>query len=1184
MSSQTVYFTNPAVIANLVNNDTQFSSQIQSMSGAIANLKWNVVTSQNWTAQSNTNYIWNLADTRSTVVGSAIVTFPAAPNDGDFIEILDGLGTWGNCLYTNIGLNMNGKALVGMTATGTVTTTSCQGGFRDYRKGSVLFTYNSSSNTWFANGSVGTSMSTEYAEVANETIDPWTGWWMFTTQTVSLFTGITGKVGTQTLNNGQRNASLTYAYIDATTYPISVTLYSNYYDDPSAAGAVYARCFEYYTTGSVVDTTTLVHINSAVGSQANVPSTKYFAGAINNTQGGGFRLQSDRTVCTVTFNSLIPNFNAKVDNQEAIMKKLLSRPGYTQKAPVESKMNRFNNSFDYAGQNYDDPRVMFREMMQTAIYDSNPQTQQSASGSNRFQYQNDDGYYLGNTGPYGFAPGTMAALQLLETFLSPEGFTVTTPIHAIVKSYSGPTVSQPGGGSTELTTVFTKGCPFVARGANVTIAGLTGTWATLNGYYPNGVSVSEGISFNQRKFCYSDHMDLEQTNGNYTGTLTYMFNRFNLIKDTHNIISDINETGPFKNFATNFGSSGTVSATYKVYATMPYNEFIAALEAFSKYVWGDITHTGDRSIYVEKATGAANVGRLATNWHMLYPGASNPLYTIESGATTMRNGGNTPSSEYVNYSQRYKNDPYQIVDAVYNQIIAPNPSQQISNLPMVVQNYLTGAKSLWVGLDGIDTTKPFAYSSYTGYYDQAGSALRLRNISYTGYTGGTKFISKLFNWGCVPTGAGPFDSNPDWRYWTPYFTSAQPTGVQSAIENARNVQTLYVCGLIKPEYTVFTGYPGWSGATGPRKVGYFYTNRTEIFFGNLPYTSPFAPAIDPSNPTGPYDVKLATGTNKPFSAAITQIYSAVFQYLVKELQCDCIILDERFNIGGRGTEGIEISEFFGGDRNGSKVFLRRPDNGFGALQDPDNYTWPLNAVTILNAANQRLNVSTNEINYPGCVFRGTGTSYTDAKKLVMLVGAGSLSNGSRFQRNFFGDNFDKKLGNNTIVKFIGSTDSRFQGTSTTVGYTDIPPQFDSGYTPTQLYATMNIETPTYGLVCQYIPTGSTGTLWYTKEYPGITSVDQPKNGFIGNAQGTGSKCLPEAYQYTLYPDFGAYTGAYQEQAERYPNLYLPGKTAELDATFGVGNWPVTTNYRTWRDSWLETAIFEAVVPVLPGEN
>ena len=70
MSSQTVYFTNPAVIANLVNNDTQFSSQIQSMSGAIANLKWNVVTSQNWTAQSNTNYIWNLADTRSTVVGS----------------------------------------------------------------------------------------------------------------------------------------------------------------------------------------------------------------------------------------------------------------------------------------------------------------------------------------------------------------------------------------------------------------------------------------------------------------------------------------------------------------------------------------------------------------------------------------------------------------------------------------------------------------------------------------------------------------------------------------------------------------------------------------------------------------------------------------------------------------------------------------------------------------------------------------------------------------------------------------------------------------------------------------------------------------------------------------------------------------------------------------------------------
>jgi hypothetical protein len=204
----------------------------------------------------------------------------------------------------------------------------------------------------------------------------------------------------------------------------------------------------------------------------------------------------------------------------------------------------------------------------------------------------------------------------------------------------------------------------------------------------------------------------------------------------------------------------------------------------------------------------------------------------------------------------------------------------------------------------------------------------------------------------------------------------------------------------------------------------------------------------------------------------------------------------------------------------------------------------------------------------------------------MLSSSASLSNGSRFQRNWLGDNGDKKIGSNTIVKFIGSSDSRFQGTSTTAGFAESAPQFGSDFVNSgNTYLQMNMETPTYGLVAQNIPVGRTGALWYHKDYPGLTgatSVNQAKNGIVGT-NGVGY-ALPENLQSTLYPDWGAYTGAFQEQLEKYPNMYLPGKTADLNTIFGAGNWPIFSNYQTWRDSWLETAIYEAMVPVLPGEN
>jgi hypothetical protein len=55
-------------------------------------------------------------------------------------------------------------------------------------------------------------------------------------------------------------------------------------------------------------------------------------------------------------------------------------------------------------------------------------------------------------------------------------------------------------------------------------------------------------------------------------------------------------------------------------------------------------------------------------------------------------------------------------------------------------------------------------------------------------------------------------------------------------------------------------------------------------------------------------------------------------------------------------------------------------------------------------------------------------------------------------------------------------------------------------------------------------------------------------------------------QETIYPDIGAYTGAFSEAQVKYPNRYLST----------VPFTPILNDYTTWRDTLIETAIQEAV--------
>ena len=1180
MSSQTVYFTNPSVITGL-------QTSTASLSGAVASLKWNTVSSATWSAQSNTNYIWNLPDVRNNT-GAAIVTFPASPSDGDFIEIVDGLGTWGNCLYTNVGLNMNGKGLVGMTSTGVQTDIACQGGFRDFRKGSVLFTYQASKNAWYANGTVGRSMTSEYSEVANDTENPWDGWWMFyTPMTVnSLFNGKANGGTFPTLNAGARSTSFSHMYVDTTTYPFTTIFYSGNTFDPTAGGAWSTRSYEYYSTGGVVDKTQLVSAYSQAGSLALPPWQA--ASNSTNAQGCGFRLQSSsRDIATVT-NLVIPDFQTNAQSEFGLLVKLKSSPGYTQKASTEAAMDSFFNASDVGDQrNYNDMQENFRKMCLEAIYQSNPQTQQiGGSAAGRFVYEKDP-YFIGNTGPNGFNAGGIKAIEVMNQFLSTSGITFTTPITNIIKSYSGAATvagvpNRVSIGSTEVTTIFTRGPSMCTPGSNVTISGLTGAWARMNGYYPNGVSLWENVS---RAFNDPVQMDGITTDTVYTGTLTNTYNRFNLIYDSWSGAYEAEVSGLYLNYAKNYNDAGQaqVSVTHRVYPTMGYNELFAAFGAFCNYVFGPVGHIRAQLNFID--TYRTNiVGRLATNWHLIgtnayvSTGGQDSVFNCRPKESycvpyllNQRRGGNTNF-----YSWNMRNDPYNVGSVLLNAYYQTGTATEIKPSGFVAFNYLeTGsAARLRYGIDG-PLYKDAVYN--TGYFQAAGSSLGLLNLSYPSLTGGSTFVAKMFpSFAAQFTGSGgPNGAIPDFNYWAgPWGNGKTQSTIDGAITNGERVRWNNYCGLIRPEYTIFQGYPGYSGAsTGPRRIGYFYWNYTTND-NRFMTTSPFAPAVDPANPTGPFNPKLATGTNAPYSAAFRNCWAAMMSYLMGPtgaggLACDAIIIDNRCNVGGGGQEGVELASFFGGDRNGVKSFARKADDGFSALIDADTLSFALDAQTITNTKSQRIITSDNAVNYPTAMYRGVGTSYTGTRKLVIMNSDAAFSNGSRASRWFAGDNADGKIGNNTIVKVIGSADNKFEGSTVTLAYQEA--QGDQGNTYANVYPYMQwqLDVPTYNMSCQYTTPGTTGTLWYHKDYA-VFGPSPAKNGFKGTC-GTGA-ALPQDLQNYIYPAMGI-AGAFAAQQAQFPNLYLPGKTEV----------PNINNQDTWRDPWLETAIYEAMVGVLPTE-
>ena len=227
---QTVNFLPPSYITTLTTTVTSLSGSVASLnsttvslSGSVASLNATTVSlsgsvgilQQNVTAisvtgsfnaQSNCTYQYNLAWKKS---GSATITctLPSSPADGAKIVLIDGKNTngWGNIYYS---CRVSAAAPISGDAFALV------GSYADlfkYRGKMMTFVYNASSASWISQASNNTNQVD--GNNLNKSDDPLTGWW----ECLTKFPGLIDIANTFFWG--------TYAYIDATRYPIRYQLY-----------------------------------------------------------------------------------------------------------------------------------------------------------------------------------------------------------------------------------------------------------------------------------------------------------------------------------------------------------------------------------------------------------------------------------------------------------------------------------------------------------------------------------------------------------------------------------------------------------------------------------------------------------------------------------------------------------------------------------------------------------------------------------------------------------------------------------------------------------------------------------------------------------------------------------------------------------------------------------------------
>ena len=742
--AQTVNFLPPAYIANF---STGFQNQLNSLSGTVSNQTVQItsmsgsiavqtaqissmsgsidifntrttvlVSTGSFTAVVNCSYQYNLP---FIFAGSTqvVCTLPVSPVDGQFVELIDGSSTqgWGNTFYSCRVVG-NGKLITGDCAA----PTTSFGDLFPFRGMTVRFVYSASQNAWIGSSKGNTIPKTD---------DLWTGWW-------------------ERINTNASQTSA-YSYIDATRFPIleqqidgvdlqtfskrsvfSTTYYEMTTSDPSRTGP-YAR-----------------QLNTIAGSfEMSGPTTSQTVAGNNNLI--SFVGESYDYIGKAVYNPILVT---RFPDAPVYVLRRMSPLADTTRDLMSYLHSIDNEGGAFYNQSLLDPVFLFNKLMKQGT--SNVVN----NNANLLTYQID--YY--------------AQKQYLADIVSPAGVTFNTSISMVCKShvFTGankfPSIQASyTGGSTKLTDICCSYFHACMPGSNITLSGFTGSWADLNGYYPNGVSVFQNETDKDNRgrydalFTGTVSSDWRSIIGTATGTSVTWLNRFMLLKDTSDPSYLTETTGPYKNYAgSSLIGSPIASVTHRVYSGMPLNEFFAALVFSDRFLlYG---RHNNYTLYYNNAQ-----GKLVSNWRDL-SAATLPSSIAAFAYTMWHNSPQTvlnstlTSSTTVGSSQLTSlrslqpniNDPYQSTDFLSQQVGAIANTTAGGNalnvLPML--NYMvTGSvKNLYYGFTGgaPTTFKQITICNTVGLFNTVNPSL----------TGGQYITSRLGDW-VNPLSTGPLAYN-----------------------------------------------------------------------------------------------------------------------------------------------------------------------------------------------------------------------------------------------------------------------------------------------------------------------------------------------------------------------------------------------------------------------------------------